>query len=291
MAIPNLTDYFTPDKPGEVIELLQRFGDDAMIVAGGTFVHGLEARGLLSEVQALIDIQKLGLTSVSDDGSQISLGAATNFATLAATEFVQNDPAFGAVRDALEYPPAQIRNAGTVGGCVCASAPLYDVPATLLALDGSVTAHGASGAREIALGDFFVGLFENALSSDEFITELRIPRPAANTASAFLKLETNANDLAILNVAVRFTRDSAGNCQDARVIVGGGVGETYARAGGAEAALNGSPASEATFAAAAEAVAGDITTVDDHRGSAAYRRHIAKIFTQRTLATALERLG
>ena len=291
MAIPNLTDYFTPEKPGEVIELLQRFGDDAMIVAGGTFVHGLEARGLLSQVEALIDIQKLGLSGVSDDGARISLGAATNFATLAATDFVQNDPAFGAVKDALQYPPAQIRNVGTIGGCVCASAPLYDVPATLLALDGSVTAQGPGGTREIALSEFFVGLFENALANDEFITELGIPKPAANTSSAFLKLETNANDLAILNVAVRFTRDGSGNCQDARIIVGGGVGETYARAGSAEAALNGAPAAAESFAAAAEAVAGDITTVDDHRGSAAYRTHIAKVYTQRALTTALERLG
>lgn len=291
MAIPLLSDYFVPEKPGEVVELLQKFGDDAMIVAGGTFVHGLEARGLLTQVQALIDLQKLDLARVSQDGEQIRLGATTNFAALAATDFVQNEPAFGAIKDALHYPPAQIRNAGTVGGCVCASAPLYDVPATLLALDGVVTAHGAGGAREIALADFFTGLFENALATDEFITEIVLPQPAGGTTSAFLKLETNANDLAIVNVAVRFTRDGGGNCQDARVIVGGGVGETYARATSAEAVLNGAPATAETFAAAAEAVGGDVETVSDHRGSAAYRRHIVKVFTRRALQTALERLN
>lgn len=291
MTIPNLTDYFIPESSADAIELLQKFGDDAMIIAGGTFVHGLEARGLLSEVQALIDIQKLGLSEISIDPGFTRLGAATTFAALLATEFVQREPAYGAIRDALRYPPAQIKNVGTVGGCVCASAPLYDLPAALFALDGSVTAQGANGQRDIALQDFFTGLFENALANDEFITQVAIPKPAENTSSAFLKLETNANDLAILNVAVRFTRSASGDCEDTRIIVGGGVGEVYARARSAEAVLNGAPATAETFAAAAEAVANDIKTIDDHRGSAAYRMHIAKVYTRRALTTALEQLG
>ena len=92
-------------------------------------------------------------------------------------------------------------------------------------------------------------------------------------------------------MAVRFTRDNSGSCQDARVVVGGGVGETYVRATTAEAALNGAPAESASFVAAAEAVAGDIDAVDDHRGSGTYRTHIAKVFTRRALTTALERLS
>ena len=59
MTLPALHDYFIPEQQSELIELLQRFGESAMIVAGGTFVHGLEARGLLSEVEALIDIGRL----------------------------------------------------------------------------------------------------------------------------------------------------------------------------------------------------------------------------------------
>ena len=58
MALPNLSDYFIPGDHAEAIGLLQRFGEDAMLVAGGTFVHGLEARGLLSEVTALIDLRQ-----------------------------------------------------------------------------------------------------------------------------------------------------------------------------------------------------------------------------------------
>jgi carbon-monoxide dehydrogenase medium subunit len=203
---------------------------------------------------------------------------------------VIDDPPFGAIADALTYPPPQIMNVGTVGGCLAASAPLYDLPAALLALGGVAETVGAGGRRKIPLDGFFTGLFENALQSDEIITSILLPTAAAGTASAFLKLETNANDLAILNVAVRITRDG-GNCVDSRIVIGGGVGETYVRASSAEAALDGAPATPDSFAAAAAAVANDIDPVDDHRGSADYRRHIAKIFTRRALEKALSRLG
>jgi len=291
VALPALSDYFIPEQQSELIELLQRFGENAMIVAGGTFVHGLEARGLLSEVEALIDIGSLGLSGIATDSSGVILGATTTLAELKQADFVQNDPAFGAVKDALACPPVQIRNVGTVGGCLAASAPMYDVPATLLVLDGTAHAMGVNGAREIALTDFFTGLFENALQPDEFITEVRLPAHAAGTASAFLKLETNANDLAIINVAVRFTLDEAGLCQDSRIVIGGGIGEHYVRAGSAESALNGAKPGDDLFKAVSTAVTSAIDPITDHRGSEEYRRHMAVVYTRRALGHALDRLG
>ncbi len=290
MTLPDLSDYFVPTQESELIDLLGRFGERAMIVAGGTFVHGLEARGLLSEVEALIDIGRLGLGGISQDAAGVTLGATTTLAELRRADFVQTDPAFGALQDALDYPPVQIRNVGTVGGCLAASAPLYDVPAALFALDGTACVRGAGGARDIPLNEFFVGLFENALRTDEFIAAVTLPKPAARTASAFLKLETNANDLAIINVAVRITLGENGRCADSRVVIGGGVGECYVRAGSAEAALEGGKAGGELFATAAAAVAHDIEPVTDQRGSEAYRRHMAIVYTRRALERALGRM-
>lgn len=292
MALPNLGDYYLPDSLQEASELLLRFGSRAMVVAGGTFIHGLEVRGLLAEVEALIDIRRLGLTGIARDSTgAVTLQALTKLVALQGTDFIRDEAAFGCVHDALTYPPRQILNVGTVGGCVAAAAPLYDLPGAFLALDGQVQALVAGKARAIPLGGFFRGLFENALEPGELITAIVLPPPAPRTASAFLKLETNANDLAILNVAARLTLDKAGGCQDCRIIIGGGVGETYVRAAGAEAALRGQPAGPAAFAAAGVAATGDFEAVDDHRASAAYRRHIAGVYVRRTLATALERLG
>lgn len=290
MSLPNISDYHVPETTADAIALLTKYGDTAMIVAGGTFVHGLEVRGVLAEIEALIDIGKLGLDGIEPTPDGLRIGATTVFAQLEADSTINGEPAFGAIVDALTYPPTQIKNIGTVAGCLAASAPLYDMPGAFLALDGIAEVSGASGQREIPLNDFFKGLFENALENDEIITAIRLPRAAAGSASAFLKLETNANDLAILNVAVRLTRDGD-TCKDCRIVVGGGVGETYVRATSAEAALEGAPANGASFAAAAAAVANDIEPVDDHRGSSDYRRHIAKVYTRRALETALARLS
>lgn len=291
MTLPNVQDYHLPGTAEEAIALLERYGDGAMLVAGGSFVHGLEVRGLLESVTALIDIQRLDLRTIHHDAAQVRLGATATFADLEAAPFVREDAAFGAVRDALTYPPPQIRNVGTVGGCIAAAAPLYDLPAALLALDAVVCTRSARGTRELPLGGVFRGLFENALDPGELITAVAVPTPAGRTGSAFLKLETNANDLAILSVAARLSVDDDGVCRTARVVLGGGVGEVYARGSGAEAALVGRRPDAAVFAAAADAVAGDFEPVSDHRGSADYRRYMAGIFLRRALATAAERLG
>ena len=221
----------------------------------------------------------------------LSLKALTTLAEVEAEQLISRNPALACIGDALRYPPRQILNVGTVGGCVAAAAPLYDLPAAFLALDGQVQTSLAGQQRTIPLDDFFVGLFESALQRGEIITAVDLPAPAARTASAFLKLETNANDLSILNVAVRLTLDKDGRCADSRIILGGGVGETYVRATRAEAALRGQAASETSFAAAAAAVIDDFEAVEDHRASAAYRRHIAQVYVRRALATALARLG
>lgn len=292
MTLPNLQDYHLPETPEDAVALLQRFGEGAMVVAGGTFVHGLEVRGLLGNVVALIDIQKLKLREIGREGAAIVLGATATLAELEQADFVRTGPAYGALRDALTYPPQQIRNAGTIGGCVAAAAPLYDVPAALLVLDGVARTVGGKGARQLPLAGFYTGLFESALEPGELITGIVLPALPPRTASAFLKLESNANDLAILSVAARLTLDAKGVCTDVRVCLGGGVGETYVRASGAEQALTGKAADAAAFAAAAAAVAGgDFEPVTDHRASAAYRRHMAAVYLQRALTTARERLG
>ena len=290
MALPNISDYLVPENPTEAVELLQKHGDSAMMVAGGTFVHGLEVRGLISEIEVLIDLGHLGLDRIEATDDGLTVGSTAKFADLDGAEAVNSSPAFGAVKDALRYPPAQIRNLGTVGGCIGASAPLYDLPASLIAMDAEVNILGAGGSRSVPLGDFFVGLFENVLTTGELITDVRIPGSAGSTSSAFLKLETNANDLAIVNVAVRITRGAEGECLDSRIIIGGGIGETYFRSSAGESSLNGAELNEQNFAAAADAVAGEIEPVSDHRGSAEYRRHIAKVYTRRALARAAARL-
>ena len=239
MGISGVSEFCRPQSASDVVALLAKHGDKAVLLAGGTFLHGLFGRGLGSGVEVLIDLQKAGLSSVKVADGTLSLGATTTFRELAESEQVRDRAELGAVRDALKYPPAQIRNMATVGGCVASAYSLFDLPVALMALDGSVKSLGPSGSKEIRLEKFFLDYFEHALEKGEFITDVLLPKLAPRSASAFLKLQTNSNDLALLNVAVRVTLDDAGICRDARVVIGGGVGKVPVRAVSCEGALKG----------------------------------------------------
>ena len=291
MSLTSVKEYFTPDGTEEVFELLETYGDGALIVAGGSFVHGLDARDLLTGIEALIDIQNLGLKQVTSGAPGLSVGAMVTFSELQQVKEIQSSAALGAVRDALNYPPAQIRNVATVGGNLAAACPYFDLPTAFMCVDGVVQARSSGGSREIGLQDFFSGLFQNTLKQGEFVTGLFLPRLPTRSSSAFIKLETNANDLAIVNVAVRLSLDEFDFCQRTRVVIGGGVAETPVRAVMSEDLLQGEKISDELLQRAAIAAASNLLPMSDHRASAAYRSEMVKVLTERCLRRAVERLN
>ena len=267
---------------------MREYKESALILAGGTFIHGLVARGLLTDVDALIDINQLALNYVNTESKQVAIGATTTFRDLEGADVLQL-PLLGSLKDALSYPPTQVKNAATLGGSIAASCPFFDIPVALLALDARVMALGPDGESEIALEQFFISLFENGLSDNEFVTAVKIPVEEPHTSSAFSKVETNANDLAILNVAVRISI-LQGECAGARIFVGGGVGETPARIPSAESVLIGQVIDETVIARAGELARENISPMSDHRASAAYRKYMASVMVVRTLRKAIDRI-
>jgi CO/xanthine dehydrogenase FAD-binding subunit len=290
MALHKLKDFHTP---GTIEEALVLLGNDAdaLVLSGGTFLHGLEARGLLSDVEVLVAIRKIGLGTVQTDEAGLDIGATVTFAHLKAVEEVKSAPWLAALADSLDYPPVQILNAATVGGCVAASCPFFDIPTALIALDAVVKTRGPSGERQMPLTEFFDGLFANVLESGELVTGVVLERFQGNTASAFIKLEGNANDLAIVNAAVLITVDASKTCTKVRVALGGGVAESALRIPSAEKILLGSKLDAATLQAAGDAVVNDISPMSDHRASAEYRSVVAKVMTRRALERAVARLA
>ena len=289
MALPELKEFCLPESGSEVVGLLDKYGDGALFVAGGTFIHGLEARGFLSGVEALIDLRNLGLNIIQSENRGVRAGATVNFASLEQLPGIDT-PAFGALRDALAYPPAQIKNLATVGGSIAAACPFFDVPAAFQVLDGVVTVQGRDGTRELRLDEVYSGLFENSLGTDEYVASLFLPQQDARAASAYLKLETNANDLALVGVAVRVTVGKKDKISDARVVLGGGLNDTFVRSAAAETVLDGGQASEDLFQRAASAISADIDPISDHRGSAEYRAEIGRVYVKRALHQAMQRL-
>jgi len=291
VSLSKLEEYYLPKDGNAVVELLRKHKEGATIVAGGTFIHGLIARGLVTDVEALIDISRLGLNYVKTEQGQLRIGATTRFTQLDASKEISDAPLFGAIKDALTYPPTQVKNSATVGGCISASCPFFDLPVSFLALAGVARAQGNGASREIPLTDFFPGLFENALEPDEFLSELIVPVPSGKSASAFIKLETNANDLAILNAAVWVGLNGSGKVEQSRVYVGGGVGEVPVGAPSAEHALKGNALTDELCAVAGQAAKADVDPLSDHRASAAYRKAMAGVLVERALKKTMSRLA
>jgi len=288
MALHKLKDFHTPGSLDEALDFLGQ-NSEALVLAGGTFLHGLEARGLMSDVEVLVDIRKTAST-VDVNDSAIEIGATTTLARLLEIPQITEAPWAAALPDALFYPPVQIRNTATIGGCIAASCPFFDVPTALLALDAVAVVRGAGGERKLSLPELFGGLFANTLEPGELITKVCIPRVSGKAASAFLRLETNANDLAIVNAAARIVVDNSGICTEARVALGGGVAEFALLSSSAENVLLGSKLDAAILRAAGQAVVDDIAPMSDHRASAKYRSAVAQVIAHRALERAVARL-
>ncbi len=290
MALSNLKDFYQPGTLKDAARLLHQHGDNAMIIAGGTFIHGLVARGLVTDVQYLVSLERLGLDTIQINDKQAIFGASATFDAIENHPQVAASLLLAAIIDAISYPPPQVRHAATIGGCVAASCPFLDLPIALLALEATATVQGRHFKRKIPFEELFVSLFASSLKPAEFITEISLPQQSRPTASAFHKLETNANDLAIISTAVRISLDQ-GRCIAPRVFVGGGVGETPVRSREVEAALDGQLLTTALIENAARAIHNNFEPLSDHRASSQYRQAMAEVFIKRSLLQAAQRLG
>lgn len=284
--IPGAFDYHAPTSLDEAVALLQQHGDDAKILAGGqSLIPAMRFR--LSMPEVLIDINGVkGLEYVREDNGHLAIGSMTRESDLEDAAVVQqkyhllHDTA-GVIADPL------VRNQATVGGNIAHADPANDHPATLLAYNAEVVALGPNGTRTIAIDDFFVDLFENALTDDEILTEIRIPAPAANSGGAYVKVERKVGDYAISAVAVQLTMDGD-TCTAARIGLTN-VSPVPMRAKNAEQALIGNAITDDVLEAAGAAAAAECDPSQDLRGSVAYKRDLTRVLVKRAIQKAAER--
>jgi carbon-monoxide dehydrogenase medium subunit len=180
-----------------------------------------------------------------------------------------------------------VRNLATVGGNLAHADPANDHPATMLAYAAEVVAVGPGGERVIPIDDFFVDLFTSSLTENEFLREIRIPAPAANSGGAYVKVERKVGDYAIAAVAVQLRVDGD-TCTSARIGLTN-VAYKPTRATGAEAALVGQKMDEQSIRAAGVAAAADCDPSSDLRGTAEYKRDLVRVITMRAIRKALQR--
>jgi carbon-monoxide dehydrogenase medium subunit len=280
-------EYHRARSVAEAHALLQQFGEDAKLLAGGhSLLPTMKLR--LAQPAHLIDIGGIAdLRYVRGDHGYLAIGALATHHDLAKDDTVRKAcPLLAEV--AAVIGDRQVRNRGTIGGALAHADPAADYPAAILALEATIVAAGPNGSREIAAGDFFVDLLTTSLEPDEVVVEIRIPYPADRTGAAYEKLANQASGYATVGVAAVISLDAGGTCGKARVGITG-VAAVASRATGVEAALEGYALGDEVIAAAARHAVDGLDLLSDVHASADYRRRVTIGLTRRALSRALER--
>ena len=236
----------------------------------------------------IVDINRIPeLDYISESDGHLRIGCLAREHELESSEVVKTRlPILSDTAKVIADP--LVRSQATICGNLAHGDPANDHPATMMALGATVVATGPKGKREIAVADFFPGLFTTALEPEEILTEIKIPFPPPRSGGAYLKLERKVGDFATAGVAVQITVDDADVCKYAGIGLTN-VGMTPIKAKQTEAFLAGKKLDDATIQQAAETAASESQPMDDIRGSADYKRDLVRVLTARALTTALNR--
>jgi len=277
--------YHRPASLAEAFDLLDRYGNDGRILAGGqSLVPALNMR--LATPAALIDINRLpGLDSIGLGPEGLVIGALCRHAAVEESSLVaQHAPLLAQAMPHVGH--LAIRTRGTVGGSIALADPAAELPACLVALDATVRATRRGGARDIPAARFFRGIYTTALEPGEVVTAAVIPPIAPGWRSRFDELVRRAGDYALVGLAAH-GHVADGALAELRLVFTG-VGPTPMRAAGAEAALAGRRPDPQALAAAGRALDADLDPPGDVHASAALRRHLARVLLARVLTRMTE---
>ncbi len=282
---------FRYEKPTSVEGLLATLaeqGDGAKILAGGqSLVPMMNLRLVYPEV--LLDINGLSeLDYLRLEDGMLRIGALTRHNTLRDSDLLaERCPLAAAAYRHVAH--ATIRNRGTLGGNLSHADPASEMPAVMLCLEASLVLRSNAGERSVAASDFFQGALTTALQSHELLTEIRIPLAAAGTGWSFQEVSPRKGDFALAAVAATL-QVSNGLCQRVR-IAHAGVEDRAARAGSAEAGIEGHAPGEELFAAAADEAARAVDPTESYHADGDHKRDLLRALIKRALSEAHGRCG
>ncbi|WNV74329.1 xanthine dehydrogenase family protein subunit M [Geodermatophilus sp. DSM 44513] len=287
MQVPAPFDYVRATSVADALELLDRHGPEARVVAGGhSLLPMMKLR--LARPDWLVDLGDLAeLRHVTRDGDELRIGALTRHADLLASDVVGE--LFPIVHDAERViADPVVRNRGTIGGSLGQADPAEDLTTVCDVLRAQVVIAARDGERVLDMAEFHRGPYETACEQDELITEVRLPvRP--RSGSAYEKVERRVGDWAVAAAGAQLVLDDDGTITDAT------VGLTALGLEGlatdAAAVLLGTRPGEDVFAEAGRLAAEASRPVEDQRGPVDYKRHLADELTRRVLRSAAARAG
>ncbi len=286
--IPASFRYAAPRSVADAVDLL-RGNEDAKVLAGGHSLLPL-MKLRLANPPVLVDINRIpDLNYIREDTQlgRLRIGALARHVDFERSDLIrQRYPMLWDAARGIGDP--LVRNRGTMAGAVAHADPAADWPAALLAAEGEVVVFGARGERMIPIRELYIAILTTSLSSDELVTEVRVPMPQARTGGAYEKLERKVGDYAVIGVGAQLVLDASGDVTQAGIGLCN-AGSTSIKATAAEAFLVGKPAAPDNINEAARLAMDASDPVEDDRGPIDYKRAMVRELTRRALRRALAR--
>jgi carbon-monoxide dehydrogenase medium subunit len=282
-------EFHNPASLDDALELLDRYGDDARLMAGGTALV-LQMKQRFAQPAHVIGLRSLaqsdGLGAVEESGEGLRIGALCTLRRLEDNPLLRRRIPLLA-ETVARVATRRIRSMATIGGALVNGDPNQDPPPALIALGATVELTSSSGSRSCPVEELYIDYYETDVQPGEILTSLVVPPAPTGSGAAYIKfLPRTADDYATVAVAAVVTPGPANTCQDVRLALGS-VGMTAIHATQAEDLLRGQPLTEENIRACAASVKDLVDPLDDYRGSAEYKRDMSEVMTRRAIQQAL----
>jgi carbon-monoxide dehydrogenase medium subunit len=267
-------EWLAPSTLRDAIALRAERGENATVVAGGTFLAILMNQGFLSPsaLLSLGGVEELRGIEVVD--RELRVGATVTHRQLERDARVRAGWPMLARAFAVVASP-RVRNQATVGGVLADADYASDPPAALQALDARAVLRSPAGERTVSIGELILGYYETCITPDELLVEVRVP--AAPARAVYRKFRSRSSEDRPC-VAVAAVRDE----ERLRVVVGA-VAERPQQFADVCALADDREIDAALAAEIARGYAEGVAAIDDARGSAAYRRRVTAVEVRRAI--------
>jgi aerobic carbon-monoxide dehydrogenase medium subunit len=271
-------DWHEPRSLDEALALRAEHGDEATVVAGGSFLGIVINQKLLAPTRLVALRRVAELDYIEAGDGMLRIGAMATHRSVEQHGVVQERwPALAFAFSVVASP--RVRNQATVGGVVADADYASDPPSMLAALRARVVVRSVRGEREIPMDEFILGHYATALEEDELLTELRIPQSSG--PSVYRKFRSRSSeDRPCVSVA------TARGDEGLKVVVGA-VADRPQYFPELCALANGERITNELATEIGRRYAEEIEPLSDSRGSEHYRKRVIAVEVRR----ALEDLG
>jgi len=283
-------NYQAPTSLDAAVDILASTAGECSILAGGTDLL-VRMRSDMAEPDTVLDIKRIdSLRTITEEDGGWRIGAAVSGAEMA--EHEELIAAWPGVVEAVNLiGSTQIQGRCTMAGNLCNASPAADSVPALVAAGAIARIAGPDGIRDVAVEEVPTGPGKTSLKRGELVASIILSARPPRSGDAYLRfIPRTEMDIAVVGCGVSLTLDDAGTCTRARVALGA-VAPTVLLVEDAADCLIGTPVDDAALDALANACSKAAKPIDDKRGTAEYRVHMAGVLARRAAVIARKRAG